>query len=214
MNIVTKKRETAWCDLWKRIGAGGDPEPTLRLLTEHYGEAHRAYHTLAHIQACLRVFEEARHLAEQPDEVEFALWFHDAIYDTTASNNEVKSANLADQALQSAGVTGSVRRRVMNLILATRHPSKPLAMDEQIMVDVDLSILGEPAATFDAYDTAIRREYAWVPEEEYRRGRAALLRSFLGQDRIFHTTFFRARLENEARCNLVRALARIENRPA
>jgi predicted metal-dependent HD superfamily phosphohydrolase len=71
-----------------------------------------------------------------------------------------------------------------------------------VVVDIDLSILGAPPETFDAYQEAIREEYSWVPGFLYRRKRKKILRSFLTRDRIFTTDFFFGRYEERARQNL------------
>ena len=81
----------------------------------------------------------------------------------------------------------------------------------QPLVDIDLGILGQDAEQFAAYDQAIRREYHWVPEPQYRSGRAAVLRGFLARPNIYHTPTFRQRYEHQARCNLGAALRQLES---
>jgi len=78
-----------------------------------------------------------------------------------------------------------------------------------LLQDIDLSILGADAELYDRYEGWIRQEYEFVPEEAFRKGRSAVLQSFLDQDVIYHTIELRERLEVSARDNLSRALAKL-----
>jgi len=70
------------------------PGDVFDALVERYSEAHRAYHTLQHIAECFDQFDHVRD-AESPGTVGLALWFHDAVYDTRAHDNEAESARYA-----------------------------------------------------------------------------------------------------------------------
>jgi predicted metal-dependent HD superfamily phosphohydrolase len=197
------------------LGRGADPAATAAALAARYEEPHRQYHTLVHIEDCLIKLDSARHLldAEEADAVELALAWHDAIYDPRAGDNEEKSAALfrADAARHrlQPGLVAAVER----LILQTKAHLARNRPDEQIMIDVDLSILGAPPDVFGAYDRSIRREYAHVPEPEWRQRRAAVLRGFLLREPLFATRFFRERYEAQARENLTRAVTALEAVP-
>lgn len=204
--------ETPWFDLWRRLGASGDPHEAYRSLVARYAEPHRAYHTLAHVDGCLAKFAEVRPLAEDPDAVEFAIWYHDAVYDTKAKDNEELSAALAKDAAKKAGFPASFCRRVVALIMATKHAAVPKDPDARLMVDIDLSILGEDEATFDEYERRIRTEYVWVPKDAFAAGRSAVLRSFLDRRHVYATWFFRYRYETRARANLARSLGKLTDR--
>ncbi len=186
------------------------PEGVHAELCARYGEPHRAYHTLEHLGECLAQLEEARALAARPHEVALALWFHDAVYDPRASDNEQQSAVWAERVLLAAGASAELAHRVAALVLATKHDAMPEPGDSALLVDVDLSILGAERARFDAYETQVRREYEWVPDAAYREGRARVLRSFLERPRIYATAHFHDRLEARARDNLRRSLAALE----
>jgi predicted metal-dependent HD superfamily phosphohydrolase len=95
------------------------------------------------------------------------------------------------------------------MILATKHNAAPDSHDAALTVDIDLSILGASATRFDEYETQVRTEYAWVPEEAFREARAKILREFLARPRIYSTDFFYDRLEVSARANLQRSVARL-----
>lgn len=195
--------------LWRRIGARGDAAPVFARLTALYSQPHRAYHNLRHIADCLKEFEAARALCERADEVELALWFHDAIYDPRAKENEEQSARLAREVIQGAALPAEFGDHVEALILATKHNAPPRENDARLIVDIDLAILGQDEARFDEYETAIRKEYDWVPEAQFKTGRSAILRSFLVRPRIYSTDFFRDMYEARARRNLDRSLRRL-----
>lgn len=201
-----------WSALWRRLGAIGDAEPVFLDLEARYSEAGRAYHNLAHIAHCL---DELRGYPERLAEiaaVEFALWFHDAVYDPRAKDNEERSAGLAREAAATAGLTAEFSNHMADLILATKHASTPDTEDAKLLVDLDLSILGQPEAVFNRYEREIRREYAWVPEEDFVRGRSRVLEAFASRLSIYSTPFFRAKYESAARANLTRSIIQLSSR--
>jgi predicted metal-dependent HD superfamily phosphohydrolase len=192
--------------LWQRLGGRGDGRALFAELERAHSEPQRAYHTTAHIEDCLTQFDLARHLAKRPDEVEAAIWFHDAVYDPRASDNEERSAEWARKSLIEAGAADDIAQRIAALVLLTRHVDPPTSRDGELLLDIDLSILGRQPDMFAVYDVQIRQEYNWVPEAEYRRRRADVLAGFLGQPTIYRTEFFRKRLESQARENLSRVI--------
>jgi predicted metal-dependent HD superfamily phosphohydrolase len=198
--------ETAWRDLWSRLNATGDPGPVYADLGRRYAEPHRAYHTMAHISHCLDEFQAARSLAREPDAVELALWFHDAIYDTHASDSEERSADLVRRLGREASLAPAVTDRAVAFILASTHREPPRDPDTRLFVDVDLAILGQPWERFAAYEQEVRREYEWVPSWLFRRKRAKVLKSFLARPTLYGTSFFRKRYERPARENIARSL--------
>lgn len=198
-----------WRDLWQRLGAHSAPEPIFAELARRYGEPHRAYHTLDHIQDCLLQFDQAHSLAEHADEVEVALWCHDVIYDPHAADNEIQSAAWACKILNEGKLSVDANVRVQATILATQHLTVPDRPDAALMVDIDLSILGRSPAEFERYDAGIRREYHWVPETTYRAARARVLESFLARSAIYQTAWFHHRYEAQARENLERAIGNL-----
>lgn len=198
-----------WLLLWKRIEAKGDPKEIYNKLVTLYSEPHRVYHNLSHIEHCLNELGQASHLLEHPDAVEMALWFHDAIYNTKTNDNEEKSAELACQILKKAGLSDAFTQKVCGLILATTHEIVPSGIDAQVMTDIDLSSLGKPKKEFDSNSLKIRKEYAWVPEEQFKNGRAAILLKFLKRPTIYSTSFFRQKYEYRARKNLIRSIIKL-----
>ncbi|WP_192253779.1 HD domain-containing protein [Mesorhizobium silamurunense] len=184
-------------------------------LSALYRAADRHYHSLAHIEAMLALAAKYKSLLHDPDAVEAAIWFHDAVYDSRAKDNEAKSAALAAKKL-SGRISPERLAHVAVMINATAtHQLPPLgdehaAYDAALFLDIDLAVLGAEPDAFDAYEKAVRREYGWVEEPMWRAGRAAVLKSFLDRPHIFHTAEFRKRFEPRARQNLKRSLAALE----
>lgn len=212
-----KSIPSRWSDLWNRLekrGANGDQEKVYRALTARYTEPHRAYHNLNHIEHALNELDRVRELAQDPIAVEFALWFHDVIYNIGARNNEEKSARFAKDAILEFGLDEKWAQRVSKLILATRHETPPTDLDARLVVDIDISILGQSRERFDAYERAIRHEYAPVIKSRgiarFNSGRATILRRFLGRPMIYSTDYFKQVYEEQARANLRHSIERLE----
>ena len=206
MSDDTKQR---WLNLWGRVGARGSALPVYDDLNARYAESHRAYHTLDHIQHCLSEFDRARHLTRIPNAIEWALWYHDVIYDTKAGDNEENSAALAAEVAGGASLHRLFAQGVTNLILTTKHDAVPVDPNAQLLVDIDLSILGQPEDRFNEYERQIRREYEWVPEASFVSGRSMILEAFLARPMIYSTQFFRDKYEVRARQNIERSLAQL-----
>jgi len=199
-----------WQAMWQALTANPAhiaDDALLVALIAAWREPQRHYHTLQHLDECLAQFDESSEVALHAAEVEYALWFHDAIYDVQAHDNEQRSADWARKALGSADVAAATIDRVEALILATRHSALPAPGDEQLLVDVDLAILGAPAARFAQYEAQVRQEYAWVPEPVYRSKRTAILQQFLDRERIYATAALYQRCEAAARHNLAASIA-------
>jgi predicted metal-dependent HD superfamily phosphohydrolase len=174
-------------------------------LLARYGEDHRRYHTLAHVDACFGFFDWYRGLAQHPERVELALWFHDAVYDPRASDNEQQSALLARERLGELGLQPEAIEDIASHVLATaRHRGG--APDTDLTVDLDLGILGARVPAFARFEREIREEYAHVPEHAFAIGRRAVLTGFLARPRIYRVAAVREELEARARLNLERRI--------
>jgi predicted metal-dependent HD superfamily phosphohydrolase len=202
-----------FAELVRRLGATRDPLPVADELLAAYAGPARAYHGVAHLDDCLRRLDETPTADVDRDRVEAALWFHDAVYDSRASDNEARSGALARETLVALGISRSVADDVARLVSLTDHRSPPSDAEGALLCDIDLSILGRPPDEFDAYDAAIRAEYAWVPDETFRAERARVLRSLLVRNPLYATEAIRRRYEVAARTNLGRALRRLEGGP-
>lgn len=203
MNCPGKDR---WMALLKASGLPEAGSQWHDRLLHAYTEPQRHYHNCRHIAECLGEFDQARHLLQQPFAVELALWFHDAVYDPKASDNEDRSAALAGQFLGEYSAPEPLAGTVVRLILLTKQHEVMPGTDDQVMVDVDLSILGRNEDRFWEFEGQIRNEYAWVPDEVFAMKRAEFLRTFLERDRVYSTNWFRDRFEKQARKNMEAAV--------
>jgi predicted metal-dependent HD superfamily phosphohydrolase len=197
-------------ECWRALGGRGHARETVLSLRAAYDEPHRSYHTARHIGWCLAALDqpEVRELAKYPYEVEMALWFHDAVYDAHARDNEERSAVMAEQVLRDGGVAGDVAARIASHVRATsgHHASAP---DTQLVIDIDLAILGQDVVAYARFEGEIRREYAWVEAGAYAAGRSQVLRRFLEREAIYATALFRSRYEAQARANILAALEKL-----
>jgi predicted metal-dependent HD superfamily phosphohydrolase len=197
-----------WNQLWHALGVTSADEALFCELIAKYDEPHRHYHTVRHLSECLQHLDDARALAQNPAEVELALWFHDAHYDVRRQDNEERSANWAYAAARDAALPPEVCERVRNLVEVTRHDAEPQTSDEALLLDIDLSILGSEPQRFDEYERAIREEYHWVPKVVFNIKRRSLLEQFLAREPLYRTEYFAQRLERQARANLQRSVGR------
>ena len=172
-------------------------------LVEAYSAAGRHYHDLRHVQDCLARLDRVADLGVRAREIlTLAIWWHDVVYDPMRSDNEEQSALLAER-----HVAPELRDEVGRLIRLTRtHDVAPGDRLGALLVSIDLAILGADEASYDAYADAIRREYAHVPDEAYRAGRAAVLERFANRPVIYPDADYAAALDRQARANLVREL--------
>lgn len=199
-----------WAALWRRCGLEPPAGADAQSMAARWSEPGRVYHTLQHLGECLDWLDQMRGFAAAPDEVELALWYHDAVYDPVRSDNEAASGRLAAEHLGAAGAPRAMIAAVQALILDTAHQRAPTSADGAIVVDIDLAILGAPDDRFREYERQIREEYAFVPEFLFRRKRKAILQQFLGRSRLYATALMTEQLEERARANLGAALARLE----
>lgn len=174
-----------------------------------YGEPHRRYHTVAHARA---VADGVSSIASpsgltDPRAALLAAWLHDAIYDTRAAGNEDASADYASAALGALGVEPDLVERCAALIRVTAT-HLAAALDEAVLCDADLAILATPADVYARYARQVRAEYDWVPEEDFRAGRTAILRTLLARDALYRTPVAQ-RWEAAARSNVEAELAEL-----
>ncbi|BFU42049.1 metal-dependent phosphohydrolase [Krasilnikovia sp. MM14-A1004] len=179
-------------------------------LLGRWSEPQRQYHDVTHLCAVLEVIDRYADLAPAPDRVRVAAWLHDAVYDPRALGdaNERDSAEFAAGLLTTLGAPAEVAAEVSRLVgLTAGHATDADDPDGELLCDADLSILAADADRYAAYTAAIRREYAHVPDDAFRAGRARVLTALLELPRIYRLAPLHAAWESSARTNLERELA-------
>ncbi|MFV0135182.1 hypothetical protein ACLGIH_18515 [Streptomyces sp. HMX87] len=184
-----------------------DPVPYADNLLARWQEPQRRYHTLAHLTAVLDHVDLLQEHAADPDAVRLAAWFHDAVYLPDRSENEERSARLAERALPEAGVARETTAEVARLVrLTVSHDPAGDDRNGQVLCDADLAILAAPPSAYAAYTAAVREEYHFVPNDAFRAGRSAVLRRLLDLPRLFHTPYGQREWEPTTRYNLTAEL--------
>ncbi len=193
-------------EAWKRLSVELGCEPTTAEaigveLVERHAEAQRHYHCAEHIEAVLRHLSA---LDAATPATELAAFFHDVIYDPTAPDNEEQSALLAVEHLTTLGLRTELIAEVAAIIRATAGHLLPGGASPAMaaFLDADLSILGADPEVYASYAVAIRREYAHMSDDDFRNGRAQVLRHFADRDELYFTPAGQARWEAAARQNL------------
>jgi predicted metal-dependent HD superfamily phosphohydrolase len=180
-------------------------------LVAAYRAPDRGYHDVRHLGEVLHNVELL--LAEpeadrvDADAVVLAAWFHDAVHDGQRDDEE-RSAVLAERELRAAGAPEPLVAEVARLVRLTgEHRPEPEDRAGHVLCDADLAILAAPQERYDEYVRDVRREYAHLDDATFREGRTRLLRAFMAEPRLFHTSLGRQRWEDAARVNVERELA-------
>ncbi|MFE3190094.1 metal-dependent phosphohydrolase [Nocardia sp. NPDC059240] len=194
-------------DRWTKL-AGPQARPVGEDLIRRYSEPHRRYHTVEHLAAMLAVIDDLAADADDLDAVRYAAFFHDAVYAMDGTDNEEASARLAETTLPTLGVDAETVAEVARLVRLTggHHPD-PADRNGAVLCDADLAILAAAPAVYAAYAVNVRAEYAHVPDNLFRPGRAAVLKALAEQPDLFRTPIARARYETAARVNLSAEIA-------
>ncbi|MFC7927885.1 HD domain-containing protein [Streptomyces cinereoruber] len=189
---------------------GPDPAPYGRNLLARWAEPQRRYHTVDHLRAVLDRVDELTDQGGEGGELELvrlAAWFHDAVYRPDRSENEERSAVLAEKALAEAGLTPHEVTEVARLVrLTVTHDPDDGDLNGETLCDADLAVLASDPDAYARYAAAVREEYGFVPDDAFREGRAAVLRHLLGLPRLFRTPYGAAVWEEKARENVEREL--------
>jgi predicted metal-dependent HD superfamily phosphohydrolase len=205
-------RASALSRLWPSSLAA--QAPLRNRLVEAYGGQGRGYHDLLHLAEVLeRVDQIVRgdvHDVDR-DAVLLAAWFHDSVYDGR-DDDEERSASFAERELRVAGVCEALVAEVARLVrLTATHAPAEDDRAGQVLCDADLAILAAYPARYRDYVAGVREEYRTVPEADFRRRRAALLRALESRPVLFRTAFARKHWESTARENVARELRELED---
>lgn len=203
---------TMWENFWTQdlqremVHAGQDVWTVLDI---QYSEGHRHYHTGAHIFECITqvLRPEVQAMCDNPHAVQMALWKHDIIYNVHVSDNERQSANLMRSLLKLDGFSEEFLSLTDSLIMITCHDGVPQSIDEKIVVDIDLSVLGGSPARYNRYVKDIRQEYSFVPDNIFYSRRLEVMQG-IAAGQVFHTPLF-APQEEQAQANIEREIAGI-----
>ena len=200
----------AWLRATAAVGAHGDVAGAGANLLGRWTEPHRRYHDLAHLDAVLRNVDALAGEAEGADDVRLAAWFHDAVYDPTARDNEARSALLAATVLSGLRVPDPCTGEVVRLVtLTATHDPGEGDRNGAVLCDADLAVLAGTEAAYVGYTDAVREEYAHLDDATFRSGRAAVLRSLLDRPALFRTEHGRTTWEGPARANVTAELSRL-----
>ncbi|UNO40428.1 hypothetical protein [Streptomyces sp. MST-110588] len=186
---------------------GPDPAPYADNLLARWAEPQRRYHTTEHLTAALDRIDELAEHADDLNVVRLAAWFHDAVYRPDRSENEERSAALAERALPELGASDAQTAEVARLVrLTATHDPAPGDRNGEVLCDADLAVLAGSPERYAAYAAAVREEYGFVPDADFREGRAAVLRQLLALERLFRTPVGYEQWEHTARRNLATEL--------
>lgn len=184
----------------------------LQGLRARHAEPHRAYHGQSHVDAMLHGLHELAGSIERPAAVELAIWYHDAIYDPAAPDNEARSAALLRAEMAGLADAALIATADLMVRLTAGHLLTPEVPDDArqdcaSFLDLDMAVLGAAPDLYDAYEHGIAAEYRPLHGAgAYRSGRAAFLQALLARPRLFHTDRFHTELDTPARSNMRRAL--------
>jgi len=208
--IALAKRR--WVKLMRELNV---PEARWRPIWENlvrlYGERGRYYHNLRHIVKTLTLLDRFSG-GSASTLLRLAAFYHDAIYDVQAKDNEERSALLAMADMASLGLDVRLAEDAAALINATkghRPLSGRLAKDSRLFLDADLAILASSAGEYGRYAADIALEYDWMEPSTYNKGRAHVLKKFLERKHLFYTPSVRAELQKKAHANMEREIKRL-----
>jgi len=175
-------------------------ETLLAELQAGYDHPARHYHTEKHIVAMLN--GAAGLEFNDPDIARLAIFFHDVIYDPTRSDNEQRSAGLLREKLADL-IAPERLDRAAGIIAATAGHQPSDDHDTNLVLDLDMAILGQPWPVYLSYAQGVMAEYLpHIGDAAWRQGRISLfIDPTLAREDIFITENFKP-LEIQARENL------------
>lgn len=179
----------------------------LETLLKKYSAKGRVYHNANHLCEIFILLNEFAALLTEPDATDWAVFYHDAIYNPLRKDNEQRSAQLALQVMQQLNLPHQTIMLTQELILATQnHIATRQNVTLYLFLDADLAILGAAPEKYDLYARAIRTEYRLVPDVLYRPGRKRVLQHLLDKPALYYMPQMQARFEQQARMNIQREL--------
>ncbi len=184
-------------------------------LVRRYGSVSRSYHDAHHLLEVLDAVDAMADEAADAQAVRLAAWFHDAVYDVRATDNEERSAELAEAVLPTYDVDEETVAEVARLVRLTEtHDPSSGDANGQVLCDADLAILASNADRYASYVDGVRAEYRHVDDATFATGRSAVLRQLLGHPSLFRTTYGRLAWETRARANVTNELVELTAGPS
>lgn len=209
---IAQELESHWVTAVRELGIESDKaRPVFDKLLAMYSEVKRAYHNLSHIKLMLDFLGSHASDIQRMPQVVLAVFFHDAIYDSQAKDNEERSAALVSELMKPLGLATDHIETIASLVQSTKKHQPILeGIDNELFLDADLAILGSHPEIYLVYSDSIREEYSWVPEPDYAAGRKRVLEAFLNRPKIYFTRPVRTELEARARENIAAEIDRRE----
>jgi predicted metal-dependent HD superfamily phosphohydrolase len=174
----------------------GVNDRTRSFIIEAHSAPDRHYHGLGHLALMCNYFvaafeaEKSRFLAEYAPSFMLATLFHDVVYDPKAPPGKNEEDSAIEFQLRHPAHKWADTDLVVDMILATRsHEMQSVSGDMTFrklerarainhFLSADLHILWHPKPhVYEWYARGVRKEYAWVPNDKYREGRARVLDS-------------------------------------
>jgi predicted metal-dependent HD superfamily phosphohydrolase len=178
----------------------------------NYSKKNRFYHNINHIKELLSIIDSFKDKLINPESVKFSIWFHDVVYKAWRKDNEEKSSKFAYESMVKMRIDKKTIDKTCELILLTKgHSSKTNDFDTNIFLDSDLAILGSELDKYNTYCENIRKEYFFVPKNIYKKGRIAVLESFLSMENIYKTSEMQNKYEIQARKNIIFELDKLKS---
>lgn len=200
MQQYLTRLEKSWFELHRHYHFS-ESQKIFNKLIAAYSEKQRAYHTLQHLYECLTLLESIRSDLSDANAVELALWFHDAVYDPQAKDNELKSAELFGRYM-AQDLSVEIVEKIKRWIIATQKHTSTNELDLQFLLDIDLAILAASPERFEEYEQQIQQEYAWVDPDVYSIKRKEVLAHFYQTESLYQTEYFQQNFGQRARRNL------------
>jgi predicted metal-dependent HD superfamily phosphohydrolase len=172
-----------------------------------HSEPGRFYHTLVHLEEMLGFLELMTPITDGLNYKSSVLtiFFHDIVYDPKSATNEEDSARLFQDFWKDSQCDqdDQLKSQVVSNILATKHHSATEGdACTQLLLDMDMAVLGKTKEAYWTYAGLIRREYDFVEHQVYCEKRAQVLQGFLEYPQIYGTKVMGDALETRARDNI------------
>ncbi|HTN41749.1 MAG TPA: hypothetical protein VLZ84_11390, partial [Asticcacaulis sp.] len=167
---IAKAFDAKWRDLAQALSLPDIlSEDILIALQAGYGEVGRHYHTARHIVSLL---DQAIGFDFRDGEIaQLAIFFHDLVYDPLRNDNERRSAGVMTQRL-SDHVPANRLDKATAIIEATASHQPTGDPDTDLILDLDMGILGQPWPIYETYARGVMAEYLpYTGEAAWRQGR-------------------------------------------